>query len=95
VGGTISNKTTVLFINLESLYLDKDVGGALDLRNGVGDLNMFREVLFISSQFMVLGQELTMFVKRRILDTLGQPGEHHICLSCWTRELLVNTPHAE
>jgi len=92
---TISNKTTVDFINLESLYLGKDLGRALNLRNGVGDLNTFREVLFISSQFMVLRQELTMFVERRILATLVQPGEHHICLACWARELPVNTPRAE
>jgi hypothetical protein len=95
VVSTISFKTTLLIINLESLYLGKDVGRALILRDGAGDLNTFREVLFISSQFMVLRQELTMFVERRILATLGQPGEHHICLACWARELPVNTPRAE
>jgi hypothetical protein len=80
---------------LESLYLGKDFDGAPNLWIGVGDLNTFREVLFISSQFMVLGQELMMFVERRILATLGQPGEHHICLACWARELPMNTPRAE
>jgi hypothetical protein len=54
VVGTISFKTTLLFINLESLYLGKDVSRALILRDGASDLNTFREVLFISSQFMVL-----------------------------------------
>jgi hypothetical protein len=46
-------------------------------------------------QFMVLGLELPMFVERIILSTPFQPGEHHICLACWARELLVNTPRAE
>jgi hypothetical protein len=95
VFGTISNKTTIYFINFESLYLGKDLGTSHDVRNGVGDLNIFREVLFVLSEFMVLRQELTMFVERRILATLVQPGEHHSCLACWARELPMNTPRAE
>jgi hypothetical protein len=47
VVGTISSKTTLIFINLESLYLRKDVGRALLPRDGVMYLNTFREVLFI------------------------------------------------
>jgi hypothetical protein len=95
VVGTIPFKTTIIFINFKSLYLGKDVGRALLPRDGVMYLNTFHEVLFILSQFMVLRQELMMFVERRILATLFQLGEHHIFLACWARELPMHTPHAE
>jgi hypothetical protein len=44
---------------------------------------------------MVLRQELMMFVKRRVLATLLQPGEHHRILAYWARELPVNTSPTE
>jgi hypothetical protein len=40
---------------------------------------------------MVLRQELTMFVKQRVLATLIQPGEHHRFHTYWARELPMNT----
>src|SRR5579859_1188372 len=36
-----------------------------------------------------------MFVKRRELATVLQPGEHHRCLAYWARQLPVNIPPTE
>jgi hypothetical protein len=44
---------------------------------------------------MVKREELSMFVKRRILTTLLQPNELQSCLAYWAWELSVNTPGAE
>jgi hypothetical protein len=92
---TISIKTTFLFINFESLYLSADLGSGHHLRCRIGDFNTFREVLDVSSEWMVKGEELTMLVKRRKLATTLQPSEHHTCLAYWAWELPVNTPPAE
>jgi hypothetical protein len=44
---------------------------------------------------MVKREELTMFVKRRILATLLLPNELQSNLAYWAWELLVNTPGTE
>jgi hypothetical protein len=44
---------------------------------------------------MVKREELSMFVKRRILTTLLQPNELQSCLAYWAWELSMNTPGAE
>ena len=53
---TISNKMFAVFMHFESLYLHKNLGRALNLRNGVGDLNTFHEVLDVPQQSDVIYQ---------------------------------------
>jgi len=92
---TISNKTTFVVINFESLYLSTDLGTGHHLRCRVSDSNTFREVLDVSSEWMVRREESTMLVERRELATLLQPIEPHSFLAYWAWELPVNTPPAE
>jgi hypothetical protein len=40
---------------------------------------------------MVNREELSMFVKQRILATPLQPNEHQSCLAYWARELPMDT----
>jgi hypothetical protein len=72
---TISQKTTFFLVDLESLYLSTSCGTSHHLLCKVYDFDTFRKVLDVSSECMVKREELSMFVKRRILATLLQPNE--------------------
>jgi hypothetical protein len=88
-------QTPFFLIVLKSIYLSTNRGTCHHLRCRVYNYSTFCKVLDVSSECMVKREELSMFVKRRILATLPQPNELQSCLAYWAWELPVNTPSIE
>jgi hypothetical protein len=72
---TIPRKTTVSFIELESIYLSMNLSTGHHPWWRICHHDTFDEVLDVLSERMVKRQELSMSVERRILATLLQPDE--------------------
>jgi hypothetical protein len=90
----ISHKAT-FWIDHEIIYLLTDHGSTLHRRCKICHHDTFSEVLLVSSECMVMREELPMFVERRILATLLQPNEPKTFLVYWAWEPPVNIPGAE